>query len=428
MGINNKKVVVLDFFAYEISSLIYYLEEMAKKGWLLESISSMYAKFKKIEPKNIKYTIDIIGKISAYEELDEESLKEYRDKKESEGWKFLYDYNNMQIFYSEYNNEEFLVTSKNQWKVKEIFKNSLFELFVRMVPMLFLAFNQYISIFRRRGIDIFTDNGRILGLLLVIGFLVIHLVDLLRIFKFKVSPYKISTSSLWIKFKSIFISSIFLMLFIYLISSIIKLNSIDNRSGITVILGLVVIGAIIAFVYYLVNINNKNIKKNTTIASLLIVIVSIALIISNFIVDNDSNNTNKSMNRKEHSLSLNDFNDELISDKDLFIDESSSFLASKIFYNAYGKNMQLSYELFESDYEWITKLNFNRVMKWFENQGIKYTEIETNLPEDIKVLVNEKGSNYFLVSSKKMIELIGVEDIKDKEDFFNTVYEKIFTL
>lgn len=62
MEINNKKVVVLDFFAYEISSLIYCLEEMAKKGWLLESISSMYAKFKKIEPKNIKYTIDIIGK------------------------------------------------------------------------------------------------------------------------------------------------------------------------------------------------------------------------------------------------------------------------------------------------------------------------------------------------------------------------------
>lgn len=428
MGINNKKVVVLDFFAYEISSLIYYLEEMAKKGWLLESISSMYAKFKKIEPKNIKYTIDIIGKISTYEVLDEESLKEYRDKKESEGWKFLYDYKNMQIFYSEYNNEEFVVTSDNNWKVKEIFKNSLFEVFIRMLPILFLAFNQYISIFRSDGIDIFTDNDRILGLLFVIVYLLIHLVDLVGVFKFKVSPYKISTSSLWIKFKSIFISSIFLMLFIYLIASIIKLNSIDNRSGITFILGLIVIGATIAFIYYLANVNNKNIKKNTAIASLLILVVSTALIINNFIVDNYSNNTNNSVDRKEYSLSLNDFNDELISDKDLFIDESSSFLASKIFYNAYGKNMQLSYELFESDYEWITKLNFNRVMKWFENQGIKYNEIETNLPEDIKVLVNEKGSNYFLVSSKKMIELIGVEDIKDKEDFFKTVYEKIFTL
>lgn len=428
MGINNKKVVALDFFAYEISSLIYYLEEMAKKGWLLESISSFYAKFKKIEPKNIKYTIDIIGKISTCEVLDEESLKEYRDKKENEGWKFLYDYNNMQIFYSEYNNEDYVEISEEKWKVKEIFENSLFEVFIRMLPMLFLAFNQYISIFRSDGIDIFTDNDRILGLLFVIVYLLIHLVDLVRVFKFKVYPYKISFSSLWIKFKSRVMALIFLMLFIYLIISIIKLNFIDNRAGIAVLLGVIVIGATMAFVYYLANINNKNIKKNTTIASLLIVIVSIALIINNFIVENDSNNTHKSVDRKEHSLSLNDFNDELISDKDLFIDESSSFLASKIFYNAYGKNMQLSYELFESDYEWITKLNFNRVMKWFENQGIKYAEVETNLPEDIKVLVNEKGSNYFLVSSKKMIELIGVEDIKDKEDFFNTVYEKIFTL
>ena len=428
MGFNNKKIVLLDFNAFEVSSIVYYLEEMAKKGWILEKISSFYAKFKKDEPRNIKYNIDIVYGASIFQFLYEDESKENKDKQESKGWNFLCDFQKVQVFYKECENEEFVREPLDKIKVKQVFKYSLYEIITRIIPILFLALIQYSSLSSRRSFDVFVDNGEILGRILIIVLLIIYFIDLVRLFKFRISPNNISYSRTWIKFKSLIILALFLVLFIYLITSSIRLNSIDNRSGITVLLGSIVIGATLSFVYFLININKKNIKRNTIISSFLILIVTAVLIINNFILDNGSSNTNKSVNSKEYSLSLKDFNDELISDEDLFVDESSSFLASKIFYSAYGKNIKLSYELFESNHEWITKLNFDKMMKWFEKQDIKYNEIETNLPNDIKVLVNEKGNNYILVSSKKIIELIAVEDIEDKEDFFNTVYEKIFTI
>ena len=66
-------------------------------------------------------------------------------------------------------------------------------------------------------------------------------------------------------------------------------------------------------------------------------------------------------------------------------------------------------------------------MKWFENKGITYKEIQTNLPNAVKVYTNEKENNYIILSSNKVIEVIGLDSIKDKEDVLNIVYNKIFT-
>ena len=67
------------------------------------------------------------------------------------------------------------------------------------------------------------------------------------------------------------------------------------------------------------------------------------------------------------------------------------------------------------------------MMKWFENKGITYKEIQTNLPNEVKVYTNEKENNYIILSSNKVIEVIGLDSIKDKEDVLNIVYNKIFT-
>lgn len=162
-------------------------------------------------------------------------------------------------------------------------------------------------------------------------------------------------------------------------------------------------------------------KKKISLSSYFIMIIATILLINNFIIMNIFKGNG--LKNKIYSLSIKDFNDEVIDDG-LFIDESIGFLAKSLFYTANGKNMRLSYDLLESEYKWVINWNFNKMMEWFESQGIMYTEVESSLPSSIKVYSNEDKSNYILLSEHKIIEVIGLE--KDKDKIINIVYNKVF--
>jgi hypothetical protein len=49
MRIKNIKITFFNFLPFECSAAEEYLEIMAEKGWLLESITGNFFKFKKIE-------------------------------------------------------------------------------------------------------------------------------------------------------------------------------------------------------------------------------------------------------------------------------------------------------------------------------------------------------------------------------------------
>lgn len=66
------------------------------------------------------------------------------------------------------------------------------------------------------------------------------------------------------------------------------------------------------------------------------------------------------------------------------------------------------------------------MMNWFEKQGISYNEIKINLPNEVKVYTNDKKNNYIMLSSNKVIEVIGIDEIDNKEEVLNIVYNKIF--
>ncbi|MDV4149810.1 hypothetical protein R0131_03075, partial [Clostridium sp. AL.422] len=168
--------------------------------------------------------------------------------------------------------------------------------------------------------------------------------------------------------------------------------------------------------------------KKLTISSYLVITIAVIILVNNFIVSNIFKNKSNEIKNREYLLSLKDFNDDVYTEDDILVDENNSFLAHKLFYSAYGKNKKLSYELFESDHKWMVNWNFNRMMDWFENQGISYTEIETNLPNKVKVYTNEKKNNYIMLSSNKVIEVMGIDEIDNKEDVLNVVYNKIFTV
>lgn len=424
MRFGDKKVVLIDFYSYEIGALESYFEEMALKGWMLENVSNLYIKFKKIEPRTIKYTIDVIDEITDYGELDSDTALEYREKLKCLGWSFSCEFKNLQIFYKENSHIEGSVSKKEKEEIQCLFHRSLNQLFLRILLIAVIAFTQYISIFRRKGLDYFASYGNLLNLLFTVLFTVVCIIDLLRIIKFRIN-YNVKEkgkSSFWIRFKGISILMIFVLVFISLVNFLFT-SSIEDFN---ILLTIFSVTSSISLIGYLLHNKRDTLKKKLTISSCFILGIATVFIINNFIITNIFKNKNNGVKNRDYSLGIKDFNDEVYNEEDIYIDEDNSFLAHKMFYTANGKNMRLSYELFESNYKWMVNWNFNKMMDWFEKKGISYREIETSLPKDIKVYTNENEKNFILLSSNKIIEIIGLDEVENKEEVISIVFNKVF--
>lgn len=423
MRFGDIKIVVIDFYSYEIGALETYLEEMALKGWMLEKISNLYIKFRKIEPKNIKYTIDIIDGILEKGDLDENLALEYKEKFLNLGWNYSCEFNKLQVFYKENEDRKSIIRKRENKEIQALFHNSLNELILRTVFISFILLIQLKSIFKGENLNYFTNNASILGLSILVIFISTCLIDLYKLIKFRLGNNKEkSSSTLWIRFKGSIITIIFLTAIIGVITILFENNKEDfdiKLIILSIISGLFLLG------YFIEN-KKDSIKKKLTISSCFIITIVSIVVLNNFLVSNIFKNKSNGVKSKQYSLSLEDFNDEVSREEDIYVDEESSFIANKLFYTANGKKMKLSYELFESDYRFMVNWNFNKMMNWFEKQGICYNEIKTNLPNEVKVYTNEEENNYIILSLNKVIEVIGLYEINDKEEVLNVVYNKIF--
>jgi hypothetical protein len=97
----NKKTIFFNFLPYECEAVEEYLEAMAEKGWLLQSASGPFLKFKKVEPQKIKYTVDVFHKISEFDHKESDIALEYREYCQKAGWKYVCQKGKILIFYSE---------------------------------------------------------------------------------------------------------------------------------------------------------------------------------------------------------------------------------------------------------------------------------------------------------------------------------------
>jgi hypothetical protein len=95
------KRVFWGFLSTDYKAMEKYLEEMAKKGWMLEKLGVLTAKFRRIEPKNLKFYIDVFeDKSFLFRENSMES-EEYRKLCEESGWTFITSKYYLQFFYAE---------------------------------------------------------------------------------------------------------------------------------------------------------------------------------------------------------------------------------------------------------------------------------------------------------------------------------------
>ena len=75
---NKTKRVFWGFFPLDYKAMETYLEEMAGKGWMLEKVGRMTARFRAIEPQKLKFYVDVFKEEGPLTPERTKEAEEYR--------------------------------------------------------------------------------------------------------------------------------------------------------------------------------------------------------------------------------------------------------------------------------------------------------------------------------------------------------------
>ena len=102
MGDKKRRIEFLSF--YNFTAIEKHLSKMAQKGWLIESISSLYWTYRKIEPMKLHFSIKYCPAASEYDPKPAESQQALVASCAQAGWTIACSWFQMQIFYTELEN------------------------------------------------------------------------------------------------------------------------------------------------------------------------------------------------------------------------------------------------------------------------------------------------------------------------------------
>ena len=89
---------------YDRTGIQNYLEEQAAKGWMLEKAGTLCWRFRRMEPKKLKFSVVYFPEADLYDSAPGEGEMTFRELCEHSGWHFIGSQAQMQIFYSELTN------------------------------------------------------------------------------------------------------------------------------------------------------------------------------------------------------------------------------------------------------------------------------------------------------------------------------------
>ena len=434
MVVGNNKWIIFNFLPYEYKSIERFLENMALKGWKLKSLTGIIFKFKRIEPKRIKYSVDIMDKVSFFDGRNSDRALEYREYCKVAGWDFVCEREKIQVYCSENEIESIPIHTEEKEKFNCIFKASLRYVLLNLLTISMLLFSQYIITIGSYSADFLASKLELTTLTFVLFFAIHECIGLVNFIIWSLNGRKSLKNEenvsydfykgLKIKrilYKFIWIIMMVEIIFLVMLGDIFVLKFL--------ILNLIMIGIFTASMNLVSKTKYKYKKKRriNIISYIVVIIITFiamnGLMFSTIFPGNYSNNKIKPDN---YILSLKDFNDEAKPGENLYVTEDDSFLASRLFYSNVGKNMILQYELFESKYEWIVKYSFYKEVKFLKKINIEYIPVETDLPEGVKVYLNERANNYYMVSQNRIIEINSWDENLSESEVLNKVYDKVF--
>ncbi|MEW6623055.1 MAG: DUF2812 domain-containing protein [Bacillota bacterium] len=98
---NKTKRVFWGFFSLDYKAMETYLEKMAQEGWMLEKVGRFTAKFKAIEPQNLKFYVDLFKDGGPFSGENHDYVKDYRGLCEETGWHYITSQDYLQFFYAQ---------------------------------------------------------------------------------------------------------------------------------------------------------------------------------------------------------------------------------------------------------------------------------------------------------------------------------------
>ena len=98
------KRVITQFCFYDRTGIQKMLEKQAQKGWMLESIGQLGWKYRRIEPKNVRFAVTYYANASMFDPEPTVGEELYQEFVEYSGWHFVASNAQMQIFCTEEEN------------------------------------------------------------------------------------------------------------------------------------------------------------------------------------------------------------------------------------------------------------------------------------------------------------------------------------
>lgn len=151
-----------------------YFSFLAKTGLHLKSVSSPFAYFQKGDPVNMRYRIDVLEK-----EPEEEQLEIYQQS----GWELVCHQKEYYVFRSLVNNnapELHTDPAEQAYTLIKIEKQMKLSLFITVLLFFVSILSFYIYIQGETLLVLSLIEGRLLQLILILIFLVVHLVESIR--------------------------------------------------------------------------------------------------------------------------------------------------------------------------------------------------------------------------------------------------------
>ncbi len=138
------KRILWGFFSLDYKAMGEYLEEMAEKGWMLEKLGRYIAKFRAIEPKKIKFYVDVFKNGGPLTPERTEESEEYRKLCLESGWIFITSQDYLQFFYADEDSKPIPIQTDEEIEQK-IVENTLLKRELNNI-LIFAALAVYILV------------------------------------------------------------------------------------------------------------------------------------------------------------------------------------------------------------------------------------------------------------------------------------------